>query len=197
MQQKPSRAELQATFAALGMAVHVLHEIESYFAQAILLGLTDRQKRKHKNMNELWSAREKMTFGQLVAHFKEDWILEATFEGNLDNFVLERNVVIHRLTALDGYGVETTENLKTLNARLLAFIEKAFLMRRFFHGAFLTSNEFASHTLKHAHGIDIPLETPPEWIENRDMFRSLAIYKHGPDDDSSTPGPGSVEGKFA
>jgi hypothetical protein len=43
-----------------------------------------------------------MTFGQLVAHFKEDWILASTFEGHLDNFVLERNVVIHRLTALAG-----------------------------------------------------------------------------------------------
>lgn len=189
MTRKPSRAELQDTFAALGMAVHVLHEMESYFAQAILLGLTDRQKHKHKNMNELWNAREKMTFGQLVAHFKEDWILDSTFEGHLDNFVLERNVVIHRLTALDGFGVETTEDLKTLNARLLAFIEQALLMRRFFHGAFLTSNEFASHTLKRAHGIDIPLETPPEWVKNRDMFRSLVTYRHV--DDSSIPGPGS------
>jgi hypothetical protein len=98
----------------------------------------------------------------LNAHFKEDWSLDSTFESQLDNFVLERNVVIHRLTALDGHGLETTEDLNTLNARLLAFIEQAFLMRRFFHGAFLTSNEFASHTLKHARGIDIPLETPPE-----------------------------------
>src|SRR5258707_13620555 len=120
MNRTPSRAVVQETFALLGLAVHILHEIESHFAQATLLGLTDKQKRKHKSINDLWNARDKMTFGQLVAHFKEDWILESTFEGLLDRFVTERNVVVHRLTCLEGYGVQRSEDTKELNARLTA-----------------------------------------------------------------------------
>jgi hypothetical protein len=178
MSHKPSREVLQETCALLGLAVHMLHQIELYFAQATLLGLTDKQKRKHGRIFDLWDARDKMTFGQMVAHFKEDWILESAFEKLLDNFVTERNIVVHRLTVLEGYGLRKAKDRKKVNARLTTFIDQAFLMCRFFRGAYAASNEFARYIVKDRQGIDTPLVTPKEWLEDRDMFLSLVTYRH-------------------
>jgi hypothetical protein len=180
MSKKPSREALQETFALLGMAVHMLHQIESNFAQATLLGVTNKQKRKYATINDLWNARDKMTFGQMVTHFKEDWILEPGFEELLDGFVAERNIVVHHLTALKAYGVERAKNRKKLNARIVAFIEQSFFIHKFFHGAYLASNEFASYAVKDVRGIDIPFTTPNEWLDDRDMFLSLVTYRHKP-----------------
>jgi hypothetical protein len=119
-----------------------------------------------------------MTFGQLVSHFKEDWSLEPDFERLLDQFVEERNQVVHRITTLNGFGVATARERKKLNARLGAFINTAFFMHKVFHGAYLASNEFARDWLKSSKGIDIPLVTPEEWIDHRDLFLAVASYKH-------------------
>jgi hypothetical protein len=180
MSRKPARAEMQETFALLGFAIHILHQIEEHFARATLLGITEKQQRKHSTINDLWSARERMTFGQMVVHFKEDWILETSFEKQLDAFVAERNIVIHRLTGLEGFGIEISSELAALNERITAFIEQEFIMSRFFHGAYLASNEFARHMVKERDGTDIPLETPEEWKPNRDFFLSLVTYRHTP-----------------
>jgi hypothetical protein len=178
MSSEPSRAEVQETFALLGFAIHILHQIEEHFAQATLLGLSEKQQRKHSTINDLWNARERMTFGQMVLHLKEDWILEPAFEKQLDAFVAERNIVIHRLTSLEGYGVESPNELAALKERTAAFIEQEFLMSKFFHGAYLASNEFARQMVKEHDGMDIPLETPDEWKQNRDLFLSLVTYRH-------------------
>ena len=119
-----------------------------------------------------------MTFGQMVLVFKEDWELDANFEKLLDAFVLERNFIVHRITAEEGYGVRSAQQRRKLNARLGKFIDQTFLMSKFFHGAYLASNEFARDMVKREQVIDIPLEIPEEWIERRDMFLALARYKH-------------------
>jgi hypothetical protein len=64
------------------------------------------------------------------------------------------------------------------NAGLTAFIDQVFLMSKFLHGAYLASNEFAKKMVKQHQGIDIQLNTPKEWLENRDMFLSLVTYRH-------------------
>ena len=38
-------------------------------------------------MNDLWAARDRMTFGQMVALFKEDYVLQDDFERRLDTFL--------------------------------------------------------------------------------------------------------------
>ena len=180
----PSREALQDSFTRLGMALQILHEMERFFAQATLLGLTDKQRRKHETMNDLWAARDKMTFGQMVLLFKEDYILPLEFEKALDAFVLERNVIVHRITTLEGYRLDSTEDRERLNERISTFIEQALFFRKFFHGAFLASNEFARGILKSG-GVDIPVVTPDEWQAHVNLFRGLATYRERPEDSTS------------
>jgi hypothetical protein len=89
MKSRSSKEAMQESFAVLGLAIHLLHEIENHFSQATLLGLAEKQKRKHQSINDMWAARDRMTFGQLVPLFKEDWDLQPEFEFVLDKFVEE------------------------------------------------------------------------------------------------------------
>lgn len=179
MPRGPSKEALQETFAFLGLALHMLHGIESHFAQATLLGLTERQKRKHRTVSDLWKAREKMTFGQMVLLFKEDWELDPDFEKLLDEFVSERNFIVHRITAEKGFGIASARDRRKLNARLATFIDKTYFMSEFFHGAYVASLEFARHMVRVQRNIDIPVEPPREWQERKDMFLALVKYRHG------------------
>jgi hypothetical protein len=169
---------LKESLAGLGLAVHLMHEIESYFAQATLLGLTSKQRTKHHTVDEMWAARDRMTFGQLVLLFKEDWRLDPDFERQLDWFVNERNTIIHRITAMDEFDVNTAEGRQMLDRRLATFISAAYPMLRIFRGACIVSNDFSSFWLKEQKGIDIKHEVPDEWANDGELFLSVATYKH-------------------
>ncbi len=173
----PSQA-LRESFAGLGLAVHLLHQIEQYFAEATLLGLTSKQRSKHATFNDMWAAQDRMTFGQLVLLFKEDWSLDPDFEEQLDWFVGERNLIIHRLSALADYNLTTESGRNQANARVANFIEAAYPMLRIFRGAYLVSNDFKRDWLKTHERVDIPLEIPDEWQGDSELFLAVATYKH-------------------
>lgn len=173
----PSQA-LRESFAGLGLAVHLLHQIEQYFAQATLLGLTSKQRSKHATFSDMWAARDRMTFGQLVLLFKEDWSLDPDFEKQLDWFVGERNIIVHRLSALDGYELTNESGRNQTNARVANFVEAAYPMLRIFRGAYLVSNDFKQDWLKTHKGIDVSLEIPSEWEGDSELFLAVATYKH-------------------
>lgn len=169
--------EQQETFALLGLAVALCQEIESKFAQSILLAMTEKQRKKYTTFGELLVARDKMTFGQLVMLFKEDWDLKPEFEHLLDCFVRERNVVVHRLTILEGHGLRTKRERQRINKRLAKFIDLAFLIHKAFNASYQASQEFQSWWLKEYQGTDLPFKVPNEAEDDIISFLDMIKYK--------------------
>jgi hypothetical protein len=124
-------------------------------------------------MEELLEARNKMTFGQLVSHMKEQWILKPEVGQFIDFFLQERNTFIHGLTALEGYNPRYKQQRVKLKHRVLQFMEMALLARRIFRAANFASNDFASSWLKEHKDVDIKLPHDPNIQEEIDFFLEL------------------------
>jgi hypothetical protein len=92
--------------ALMGLALCVVHEIEDYLAQAVVLGITDRERTRSMTVKEYLAQRERMTFGQLVAKLKDAWELDSELEQFLDLFVKRRNLLVHGLTVQKGFDPE-------------------------------------------------------------------------------------------
>ncbi len=147
------RKEMEEVFALMGVALATLHEIERDFANSVLVGLTNRQRKKHDTVQDLLEARSKMTFGQLVGHMKEQWTLKPEVEFFIDTFLKERNAFIHGLTTLDGYNPRHKRQRARLRKRVETFIEMSLLARRIFRAANYASIDFAQWWLTQ-HGVE-------------------------------------------
>ena len=164
------KKEMEEVFALMGIALATLHEIEKDFVSSFLVGLTERQKKKHVTMQQLLEAREKMTFGQLVNHMKEQWTLKPEVEYFIDSFLQERNTFIHGLTALDGFNPRYKRQRAKLRKRVEHFIEVALLARRIFRAAYYASNDFAQWWLREHQGVNIDLPA------NEDIKDEIAFF---------------------
>lgn len=176
-QRDEQSVAIRETLAGLGMALYVIQEIESYLAQATLLGLTARQRKKRKTFEDFWAARDKMTFGQLVEHFKEDWIVDSNFEESLDWFVSERNTLVHRVLVTDDFSLRSEKDREELNQRIVKFMDIAAFMKHVFHGGYLLSNEFLVDWGNKRSKVKVFLKTPEEWEDDIVLFRDIATWR--------------------
>jgi hypothetical protein len=173
--RKTSRREVETeeAWGMMGCALTLLHEIERDLAQAIFVGLTPKQKKKYPTVNALQEARAKMTFGQLVGIMKEQWHLTGEFDEFINNFVEERNHLVHDLTELPGFGVARKRDRVRLAQRVGRFVQMAFIARRVFRGANFASVDFMRHWVKTQKGVDVPIELSAEAEDRIEDFFSI------------------------
>jgi hypothetical protein len=156
---QPLDAEMKDVFALMGLTLSILHEIEKDFSRAFVFGLTERDKKKGKTFGDLWEDRDHMTFGRMVSIMKEKWELDPVLELFLDTFVKERNIFIHKLTKMDGYGIFGKAKRKKLAKRVDLFFQLTIC--------------FSKYHMEEYKKIDVDFQVPEEIMQEVSEFMSL------------------------
>ena len=170
---QPLDAEMKDVFGKMGLTLSILHEIEEDFSRAFLFGMTERDKKKGKTFGDLWEDRDHMTFGRMVSIMKEKWELDPVLELFLDTFVKERNIFIHKLTKMDGYGLFGKRKRKKLARRVDFFFRLTLIARKLFASALDATMCFGKYYIEKREKIDIGLQFPEEIIQEVSGFMSL------------------------
>lgn len=156
---KEIQAELQEIFGLMGMGLALLHKIESLFAKAVVFGLNDRDLKSGKTLREILENREEMTFGQMVADWKEEWDLNPLLNWFLNFFVTQRNIFVHKLTEVDGFKPRRKRDRKRLTEWLKGFIQIELGAKEMFQDAMFASMHLISSQT------DIPHHRSPQLPE--------------------------------
>jgi hypothetical protein len=170
---QPLDAEMKDVFAIMGLTLSILHEIEEDFSRAFLFGLSERYRKKGKNYDDFWEDRDHMTFGRMVSIMKEKWELDPVLELFLDIFVKERNIFVHKLTKMDGYGLFGKRERKKLAKRVDLFFQLALTAKKIFSSALDATMCFGKYYLGKYKKIDIDLQFPEEIMQEVSGFMSL------------------------
>ncbi len=170
---QPLDAEMKDVFALMGLTLSILHEIEEDFSRAFLFGMTERDKKKGKTFGELLEDRDHMTFGRMVSIMKEKWELDPLLELFFDTFVKERNIFIHKLTKMDGYGIFGKAKRKKLAKRVDLFFRLTLMARKLFSSAFDATICFSKYHMEEYKKIDVDFQVPEEIMQEVSEFMSL------------------------
>ena len=114
-----------------------------------------------------------MTFGRMVSIMKEKWELDQVLELFLDTFVEERNIFIHKLTMMDGYGIFGKAKRKKLAKRVDLFFQLTLIAKKLFASASYATIHFSNFYLKEHEKIDIGLQLSEEIMREVSGFMSL------------------------
>ena len=174
---KAVKNDTSEIFTLLGLGLTLLHEIEDNFAKSLLFGLNERDRQAGRTFAELQKSREEMTFGRMAAILKEEWRLHPLFEWFLDFFVNERNLFVHKLTRLHGYGLLRRRERQRLKKRLIAFVQIAMGARELFESAMFASAHLAMNILRNKSEEAKDLELPEEVMARVIDILELCQYK--------------------
>ncbi|WP_262696459.1 hypothetical protein [Kordiimonas aquimaris] len=150
----------------LGMLLIRCQEIEDYIARSFILGLSPKQKKKHKTLGELTNAWKKKTLGNLIKSIEEAWVIEPNFKENLDQFVKNRNQLIHGITVDERFDIRTNWGQRELLVFLTMFDTYSRIIKSVFRGAYYASFELGR----------------TQWESNRDLLEEVDFPKNMDDE---------------
>jgi hypothetical protein len=140
----PSQIHL---LSMLGICVARCQEIEHLIAHSFILGISDKQKRRYKTINDLVEGWKKKTLGQLINAIREAYDIEPIFNASLDLFLNMRNELTHGLTVSDRYDIRTSWGQDETIAFLTFFEFVSRIIRKAFRSTFYASIEFGTQYL--------------------------------------------------
>ena len=127
---------------ALGMCLATCQLIEHYIAHSFLLGISKRQKRKYKTLNDLKDGWKKKTLGNMLQCIEEAWEIEPTFKENLELFLAHRNLLIHGITTNERYDIRTHWGRDELVAFLNFFDVHSRIIKAAFRASYYASIQY-------------------------------------------------------
>jgi hypothetical protein len=159
----------------MGLALRILHDTEKYLADAVILGITDKERARPITLKEYLAQRQRMTFGQLIGKLKEAWQLEPDLENFLDLYVQRRNILVHSLTAQAGFDPDTKRGAKRLQKWLRSFLDMTLVAHRLMRGGWTFSAEFLRRSAMNDHPGKFEDVEPPEYLlEEAKSFLAMA-----------------------
>jgi hypothetical protein len=166
----------QDILGKMGLCLMLCHEIEFFMSNSYLLGLTEKQKSKHKTINDLLDARNKMTIGALLNIIEEVYEIEPEFKKGFELFLWMRNKFIHGVTQEKKFNFFAAKGERELNKFIDTFFELCLSMRRIFRGCYLASLDFANEWAKRD-GKKPPVKLTAEEIEQIGYFTEVFSIK--------------------
>jgi hypothetical protein len=153
----------------IGVCLAMCQEIEHYIAHSFVLGISERQKRRYKTIDDLREGWKKKTLGSLLAAIDEAYEIQPLVRASFQLFLQMRNQLIHGLIKSDRYDIDTDWGRRELIAFLTFFDIVSRSVRRIFRSSFYASIDFGVEYLSKGRKIPRNLLTPDQ-IEQTDLF---------------------------
>lgn len=146
-------------YVVLGVALSQCHEIEWLFAKSFIFGVSEKQKKKYRTLNDFFKGWEKKTLGGLFSSMQEAFNIEYTTKMTLDLFLDMRNKLVHGITTTDRYNINTEWGRRELIVFLDLFLSLCAPIKDIAASCFEVSAKLANTYLLEDSAEKIPLES--------------------------------------
>lgn len=163
---EPSQIHL---LTMLGICIARCQQIEYYIAHSFLLGVSEKQKRKYKTINNLIDGWKKKTLGNLLHSIDEVYEIEPIVRASFDLFLNMRNQLIHGITTSEKYNIETSWGQDELVAFLAFFDIVSRPVRNAFRSSYYASVYYGMEYLDKDGELPKDLLTPSQ-LEEISLF---------------------------
>jgi len=128
---------------ALGICLVRCQQIEHYIANSFLLGISEKQKKKYKTINDLRAGWKKKTLGNMLQSIEEAWEIDPIVKASFELFLNNRNTLIHGIATSEQYDIRTLWGQHELLSFLKFFDIHSRMVKKAFRGSYYASLDFA------------------------------------------------------
>ena len=108
----------------LGVALVQCHEIEWLFSKSFVFGVSEKQQKKYETFNDFFEGWEKKTLGGLFTAMQEAFDIEEEIKMAFTLFLDMRNTLVHGITTMARYDINTDWGQR----ELMAFLDLFFIL---------------------------------------------------------------------
>jgi len=122
-------------YLSIGEAIWNLQHLENVMTTYNALRILQKKREKKilfsdEQAFKILEKQRKLTLGPLISSAKDNHTLSKELEGRFENFLTERNWLIHKCVISDYLSLRNKESKEKLFLRITAFIEDAVSLKR-------------------------------------------------------------------
>jgi hypothetical protein len=131
----PMSQDVQELFRLVGKAVWMLQHLENFVATFTAMIILQKRRDKSKNVTEEFANKtlekqKKLTLGVMILNAKREKSIPPFLHERFNNFLKERNWLIHSCMQTDHLSLRSEKNKLHLFGRLEEFSEEAIDLRK-------------------------------------------------------------------
>lgn len=164
----------ESLYTNMGMALSMIQSVERMLRFVMTIVIQKKGGLTIEKLQSQEKAEADKTIGYFLTQLRHRADVHPKLDSILKTFHEHRNIFVHDLTKVEGGGVETREQITTLNKFVFDLSNEAYFILRIFTGFMLTWSE---QTGIKAPGINLDEIVTPQFRE----FATLTLTRKGPE----------------